>query len=129
MRKTLLTAIAMGAIALTAVATAGAARRTTAPDATINLRITITDTSARIGGKAAWSKLVELPRGTYGRLVITNAGKKPHLFAVTSKLPKAPKVTIAPGKKVVVVADFLTRGDFGWAVDAGATHAGLFRIF
>lgn len=128
MRKDLLAVLVAGAIAVTSVTAAGAASRTTAPDATVNLKITLTDKSARIDGKSAWSTLLELPRGTYGRLFITNRGKAPHHFAVPN-LPRGPKVTVAPGKRVVVVADFLSRGDYKWAVDAGKIHRGVFRIF
>jgi hypothetical protein len=128
MRSRTLIAVAAGIAALAVVAGAGAAHRTTAPDKTIYLHITVTDKTASIGGNAQWSKIVELPRGTYGRLVITNTGAKAHFFAV-SGLPRGPKISIKPGKRIVVVADFLTRGDFPWSVDNGSTHAGVFRIF
>lgn len=128
MRSRTVIGVVAGLSALALAAGAGAAERTTAPDKTINLHITVTDKTASIGGNASWSKLVELPRGTYGRLVITNTGTKPHLFGV-SRLPRAPKVSINPGKRIVIIADFLTRGDFTWSVDNGAMHAGVFRIY
>lgn len=128
MRRTLVAAAAVGAIAAVSAAAALGAARTTAPDATINLRLIVTDSSAKFAGKAEWSKLMQLPRGTYGRVIIVNNGTQTHTFAL-SRLAKSPRATIKPGKKAIIVADFLARGDFPWAVDAGSTGAGIFRIF
>ena len=71
---------------------------------------------------------MELPRGTYGRMIIHNTGTKPHTIVVTG-LQRRTAATVKPGKKVIIVGDFLRRGDFKWSVDAGSTGGGLFRIF
>ena len=127
-RKTLVAAVAAGAAALTAVGAVSAAPATTAPDATVNLRLVVTDTSAAFNGRPQWSKLMEPPRGTYGRMIIHNTGTKPHTFVVTG-LQRRTAATVKPGKKVIIVGDFLRRGDFKWSVDAGSTGGGLLRIF
>lgn len=126
MRRTLVAGLVAGAVAVSGTAGALAARTTTAPDATVNLRLIVKDGVATFSGRPEWSKVMELPRGTYGRMIIHNQGKQPHTFEVKG-LHKGPKATIKPGKKVLVVADFLSRGTYRWTVDGSG--GGVFRIF
>ena len=128
MRRTLVTMAVAGLVAVTSVTAASAARSTTAPDATVNLRLILTDKGARFAsGPASWAKLMQLPRGTYGRVIIVNNGSKPYTFKMTG-LQRNPVATIKPGKKAIIIADFLRRGDFRWTVDL-AGSGGIFRIF
>lgn len=127
MRRTLVVATAVAALAASSAAVATAASRTTAPDATVNLRLILTDSSATFPGKPEWSKIMQVPRGSYGRMIIVNKGKQPHTFKLNGL--NSPVATVKPGKKAILVADFLRRGDFAWHVDNGSTGRGIFRVF
>jgi hypothetical protein len=63
------------AVALVPAAQSAVEPRTTAPPPVANIKITITDTGISMSPKRA-------QRGTMGRFILVNTGKKPHTFVL-----------------------------------------------
>jgi hypothetical protein len=63
------------AVALVPAAESAVQPRTTAPPPVANIKITITDSGIHMSPKIA-------QRGTIGRFILVNVGKKPHTFVL-----------------------------------------------
>jgi len=69
---------AVSAVALVPAAQSADQPRTTAPPQVANIKITISDTGIRITPKIA-------QRGSMGRFILVNVGKKPHTIVLGSE--------------------------------------------
>ena len=75
MKSRLLALAAVSAVALVPAAQSADQPQTTAPPQVANIKITITDTGIRLSPKIA-------QRGSMGRFVLVNVGKKPHTIVL-----------------------------------------------
>ena len=75
MKSRLIALAAVSAVALVPAAQSADQPRTTAPPQVANIKITISDTGIRISPKSA-------QRGSMGRFIIVNVGKKPHTIVL-----------------------------------------------
>jgi len=66
---------ALSAVALVPAAQSAVRPGTTAPPPVANIKVTISDTGIKMTPKLA-------QRGTMGRFILTNVGKKPHTFVL-----------------------------------------------
>jgi hypothetical protein len=66
---------ALAAVALVPAAQSAVQPRTTAPPQVANIKITISDTGIRVSPKIA-------QRGSMGRFILVNVGKKPHTIVL-----------------------------------------------
>lgn len=78
MKSRLLALAAVSAVAFVPAAQSADQPRTTAPPQVANIKITISDSGIRISPKTA-------QRGSMGRFILVNIGKKPHTFALGSE--------------------------------------------
>ena len=75
MKSRLFTLAAISAVALVPAAQSADQPQTTAPPPVSNIKVTITDTGVTISPKLA-------QRGSMGRFILVNRGKKPHTFVL-----------------------------------------------
>lgn len=75
MKSRLLALAAVSAVALVPAAQSADQPQTTAPPQVANIKITISDTGIRVSPKIA-------QRGSMGRFVLVNVGKKPHTIVL-----------------------------------------------
>ena len=78
MKSRLLALAAVSAVALVPAAQSADQPRTTAPPQVANIKITISDTAIRMSPKIA-------QRGSMGRFIVVNIGKKPHTIVLGSE--------------------------------------------
>lgn len=77
-KSRLLALATVSAVALVPAAQSADQPRTTAPPQVANIKITISDAGIRISPKVA-------QRGSMGRFILVNVGKKPHTFVLGSE--------------------------------------------
>lgn len=75
MKSRLFTLAAISAVALVPAAQSADQPQTTAPPPVSNIKIIITDSGIKVSPKLA-------QRGSMGRFIIVNTGKKPHTFVL-----------------------------------------------
>ena len=75
MKSRLLALAAVSAVALVPAAQSADQPRTTAPPQVANIKITVTDAGIRLSPKIA-------QRGSMGRFILVNVGKKPHTIVL-----------------------------------------------
>ena len=75
MKSRLFALAAVSAVALVPAAQSAHQPQTTAPPPVSNIKVTITDTGVTISPKLA-------QRGSMGRFILVNRGKKPHTFVL-----------------------------------------------
>ena len=75
MKSRLLALAAVSAVALVPAAQSADQPRTTAPPPVANIKVTITDAGIHMSPKLA-------QRGTMGRFILVNTGKRPHTFVL-----------------------------------------------
>lgn len=75
MKSRLFALAAVSAVALVPAAQSALQPQTTAPPPVSNIKVTITDTGVTISPKLA-------QRGSMGRFILVNRGKKPHTFVL-----------------------------------------------
>ena len=75
MKSRLVTLAAIVSVALVPAAQSADQPETTAPPPVANIKITITDTGVSMSPKRA-------QRGSMGRFILVNKGKKPHVFVL-----------------------------------------------
>ena len=75
MKSRLFTLAAISAVARVPAAQSADQPQTTAPPPASNIKVTITDTGVTISPKLA-------QRGSMGRFILVNTGKKPHTFVL-----------------------------------------------
>ena len=75
MKSRLFALAAVSAVALAPAAQSADQPQTTAPPPVANIKITITDSGISVSPKLA-------QRGTMGRFILVNRGKKPHTFVL-----------------------------------------------
>ena len=75
MKSRLFALAAVSAVALVPAAQSADQPRTTAPPQVANIKITVTDAGIRISPKIA-------QRGSMGRFILVNVGKKPHTIVL-----------------------------------------------
>ena len=78
MKSRLLALAAVSAVALVPAAQSADGPQTTAPPQVANIKIVITDTGIRFSPKIA-------QRGSMGRFVVVNVGRKPHTIVLGSE--------------------------------------------
>ncbi len=111
--------------ALAAPATSSSATATTAPDLTIDIKVTLTDSAITLSQTS-------VKRGQYGRFVVRNAGTRRHdfTFLTPRNVVVARTKVLRPGERGIVIIDLLYRGRYQVAsvVDKKAIGRVVFRV-
>jgi hypothetical protein len=131
-KSRLLTLAAVSAVALVPAAQSARQPDTTAPPQVANIKITITDTGISVSPKRA-------QRGSMGRFILVNVGKKPHTFVLGHErrgtgIQTGFKKALKPSQQSVLILFLDFRGEIPYHAPLAADRnkprmKGIFRIY
>jgi hypothetical protein len=131
-KSRLVTLAAIASVALVPAAQSARQPATTAPPPVSNIKVTITDTGITISPKLA-------QRGTMGRFILVNKGKKPHTFVLGHErrgtgVQTGFKKALKPSQQSVLILFLDFRGAIPYHSPLPADRTkprmkGIFRIF
>ena len=132
MNSRLFALAAVSAVALVPAAHSAYAPATTAPPQVANIKITVTDTGINVSPKRA-------QRGSMGRFILVNVGKKPHTIVLGHErrgtgVQTGFKKALQPSQQSVLILFLDFRGEVPYRsilpADQGKPRMkGIFRIF